>query len=132
MFTSVTKSRGLDGERIKHSLEPVQYKRGKGLAVYVLGDDNELFLAALSNFFQQWQNILDTRNLLICHQNKGLLIASFHPGHIGHHIGAHVTAVDFKAFHNFLLQAQRLALLHGHSTVITDGFYHVRNQLANF
>jgi hypothetical protein len=61
-LAAVTEAGGLDGDRLEGATDLVDDERGQGLAVDVLGDDEQR-LARLHDLLQQREQVLDRRDL---------------------------------------------------------------------
>ena len=71
-LAAVTVAGGLDGAHIERATQLVEDEGRQSLAVHVLGDDEQRG-ATLLDGLEHGQNVLDVRDLLIGHQDVGVL-----------------------------------------------------------
>src|SRR6185503_12582660 len=116
IFAAVAKAWGFYGNRVKHTLELVEYQCGEHFALNVFGNKYEVLFARLGEFFEKWQELLDTTYFLISNNNGWFFVHGFHAGGVGCHVGAYKTAVHRKAFYNFSLEVRCLTFFYRNHT----------------
>src|SRR3712207_1021659 len=71
-LATVTEAGGLDGDRLEGAADLVDDQGGQGLALDVLGDDDER-LAALHDLLQNREQVLDRRDLAVGDEDVGVV-----------------------------------------------------------
>src|SRR3990172_1304972 len=103
---------GLDRHDVEHAAQFVEHQGGQGLAVDVLGDDDQLALADLDQLLQDRDDVGGGRDLLVVDQQVGFLDARFHVLGIGDEVGRDVAAVELHPFDVLGLELEPLPLFH--------------------
>ena len=68
-LAAITKARGFDSQHVQHAAQFVQDERSQSFAIDIFSDDDEFALADLNEFFEDGNDILRSRNLLLIDQN---------------------------------------------------------------
>ena len=92
-LAAVTETRGLDRGHVQGAAQLVDHQGGQGLAVHVLGDDDER-LAHLGHGLEHRQQILHARDLLLVDEDERLVHAHFHPLRVSDKVGREIAAVE--------------------------------------
>ena len=116
---------------VEHAAQLVEHQRGQGLAVDVLGDDQQLALADLDQLLQDRDDVGGGRDLLVVDQDVRLLDLGFHVLGIGDEVGRDVAAVELHAFDVLGLELQALGFLDGDDAVLADLVHHLGDQVAD-
>ena len=111
-------SRRLHSENIEYSAQFIDYECRERFAIHVVRDDEEVLLARLCEFFQERQNVLDSGDLLVSHQDVRIPQDGLHPLRVRYHVGRYVSLVEFHSLDIFIVRLRRLRLLHGHHAVL--------------
>ncbi len=87
-LASIAKTRGFDGDHIQHAAQLIQDQGCQRFAIDVLGNDQQLTLANLDQFFEDRDDVLP-RQKFSCHGSgcKDSEIDGFHVFSIGHEVG---------------------------------------------
>src|SRR6185312_7506197 len=111
-LAAVTEARGLDGDRAEGAPDLVDDQGGQGLALDVLGDDDER-LAPLHDLLQQREQVLDRGDLRVDDQDVRVVEHGLHALVVGHEVGRDVALVEAHALGELELEAEGVALLDG-------------------
>ena len=104
---------------------------GEGLAVDVLGDDEER-AADLDGLLERRQHVRNGRDLLVGDQDLGVVQDRFHAIRVGHEVGRDVASVELHALGVFLLETERLAFLDRDDAVLADLVHDLGDDVADF
>ncbi|KAK1245315.1 hypothetical protein MKX08_004944 [Trichoderma sp. CBMAI-0020] len=126
----VTEAGGLDGGDLELATELVQDADSQGLAVNVLGNDDQR-TAELGRGLEGGDDVLNSRDLLLREEDQRVLKLDLGGLGIGDEVGGDVTAVESHTLGNLELVLQGLALLDGNDTLLADLLHGVGNQLAD-
>ena len=118
-LAAVAEPGGLDGDGGERAAELVDHERGQGLALDVLGDDQQR-LAGLHELLEHRQQVLHARDLLADEQDVGVLEDGLHPLRVGDEVRRDVALVELHPLDELELDAERLALLDGDDAVLAD------------
>ena len=110
---------GLDRGHLQGAANFVDHQRGEGLALHVLGDDQQ-GLAGLADLFEQGQQVLEVGNFLLVNQQVAVLQRGFHVLLIGDEIGRQVAAVELHALDHVESGVCALGFLDGDGAVLAD------------
>ena len=130
LLAAIAEARGLDAQDLDGAAELVHDERREGLAVDVLGDDQER-LADRDGLLERRQDVRHGRDLLVGDQDAGVLEHRLHPVRVGDEVGGDVAAIELHPLRVFLLEAQRLALFDGDDAVLADLVHHLGDDLAD-
>ena len=119
LLAAVAEARRLGGGAVERATELVDDERREGLALDVLGDDEERLLAA-RNRLEHREQILHVRDLLLADEDVRVLQHGFHALGIRHEVRAEVAAVELHALDHFEGRLGRLALFDGDDAFLAD------------
>ena len=118
-LAALAEAGGLDGDRLERAADLVDDERGEGLALDVLGDDDER-AAALHDLLEHRHEVADRRDLRADEQHVGVVEAGLHALRVGHEVRRDVALVEAHALDEVHLHAEGLALLDGDDAVLAD------------
>ena len=130
-FASVAEARRLDRQHIQHATQFVQDQRSQRFAIDILGDDHQVSLTDLDQFFQQRHDILRRADFLIVDEDVSIFNVRFHLFRIGDEIRADVPAVELHTLDVFRLKFEATSIFHRDDAVFPDLVHHIRKQLAD-
>ena len=93
LLAAVTEARRLDGGDLQRAAEAVDDQGGEGLAVHVLGDDEQL-LAALGHRLENRDEVVHGRDLLLVNEDQRVGELDLHLLLVGDEVGREVAAVE--------------------------------------
>ena len=129
-LAAVAEAGSLDADTGKGAAQLIDDDGGKGFALDVLGDDDQL-LAGLHDLLQQRQDLLDGGDLLIGDEDVGVIDDGLHLLGIGHHVGGDVTAVKLHSLHDLAVGLGGLALLQRDHAVGGNLLHRLGDQLTD-
>src|SRR5438552_5476786 len=129
-LAAITEARGLDGDGGESATQLIDDDGGLGLALNVLGNDQER-LAALHHFLQHRQQVGHRGDLLVGDQDEGILEDRLHAGRVGHHVGRDVALVELHAVDELQLVLDAARLLDGDDAVLPDLLHRVGDHVAD-
>src|SRR5258708_4890741 len=94
---------------LKVAAQLVDDERGESLAFHVLGDDQQR-LAGLHHRFEQREQLLQARQLLLVDEDVGIVELDPHLVGVGDEVGRDVAAVELHALDHLELGLERLCL----------------------
>ena len=130
LLAAVAEAGGLDAHHVQGAAQTVHDQGGQGLALHILGDDEQL-LAGLHHLLQQGQDVGDDGDLLIGDEDVGVVHDGLHLLGIGDHVGGDVAPVEHHALHHLGVGLGGLGLLDGDHAVGGDLLHGLGNQLAD-
>ena len=95
-LAAVTEARSLDGDDVERAADLVDDERRQGLALDVLGDDEQR-LARLHDLLQQRQEVRDRGDLALVDQDVGVLEDGLHALGVGDEVRRQVALVELHA-----------------------------------
>ena len=126
----VAKARRLDRRDLEAAAQFVDDQRRQCLALDVLGDDQQR-VAALHHRFEQGQDRLETRQLLLEQQDVRVFELADHLLGIGHEIGREIAAVELHALDDVEFGFEALRLLDRDDALVADLVHRVGDHLAD-
>ena len=108
-LAAIAEARGLDRGDVQHAPQLVDDQGGQGLALDVLGDDQQR-LARLGDLLEQGDQLAQAADLLLVKQDQCVLEEDLHRGRRGHEVGAQVALVELHALDEFEHGARRSCL----------------------
>ena len=126
----VTEARRLHRGDLEGLADRVDHEGRQGLALDVLGDDQQR-LAGLENLFQQRQHLLDAGDLLSRDEQVGVLEDGLLRLGVGHEVGRDEALVELQALGDLELGQHRRALLDGDDAVAADPVHRLGDQLTD-
>ncbi len=121
---------GLDGDRLERATDLVDDERREGLALHVLGDDEQR-LAGLDDLLQQREEVLDVRDLALDEQDVRVLEDGLLTLRVGHEVRRQVALVEAHALGELELEAQRAGLLDGDDAFLAHLVEGLGDELAD-
>ena len=118
-LAALAEAGGLDGRRGEGAPDLVDHQGGQGLALDVLGDDDEL-LARLHHLLQDRQHLLHRGDLALVEEDVGILEDGLLALGVGHEVGRDVALVELHALGELELEPEGVRLLDGDHTVLAD------------
>src|SRR6185437_8546684 len=104
-LATIAKSRSLDGRDLEAATQFVDNQCCKRLPLNVLSNDDER-LRGLHNSFEQWQELLESRQFFFVNQEVCVIHFGAHLVRIGDEVRRDVAAVELHAFDHFELGLQ--------------------------
>ncbi len=129
-LAAVTEARSLDGDRLEGAADLVDDQGRQGLALDVLGDDQQR-LARLHDLLQDREQVLDGGDLAVDDQDVGVVEDGLHPLGVGHEVGRDVALVEAHALGELKLEAEGVALLDGDDAFLADLVHRLGDDLAD-
>ena len=108
---------GLDRHAPERAADLVDDQGGQGLALEVLGDDDQ-GLPALHDLLEQGEEVTDGGDLRSDQQDVGVLEDGLHPLGVGHEVGGDVALVEAHSLDQVHVHAEGLGLLDGDDAVL--------------
>src|SRR5450432_2415889 len=119
LLAAVAETRRLDGADVQRATELVDDERRQGLAVDVLGDDDE-GLARLRDLLEDGEEVLHVRELLLVDEDVRVLEDGFHALRVRHEVRREVAAVELHALDDVERRLHGLGLLDGDDAFLAD------------
>ena len=129
-LAAIPEAGGLDGGRLEGAANLVHHEGGQRFAFDVFRDDQE-WLAALRDLFQQGKQVLQRRDLLLVDEDVGILQNGFHALGVRHEIRGQVALVELHAFDNLERRLDALGLFDGDGAVVADLLHGLGDDLAD-
>ena len=129
-LAAVAVARGLHRRHVQRPAQLVHDEGGQGLALQVLGDDQQR-LAELGHLLEQRQQVLHPRDLLLVDQHERVLEHALHPLGVGHEVRREVAAVELHALDDLERGLDRLRLLDRDDAVLADLLHRLRDDAAD-
>ena len=129
-LAALAEARGLDGHRVERAADLVDHEGGEGLALDVLGDDQQR-LAALHDLLEHREQVLDRGDLAVDEQDVGVLEDRFLALGVGDEVRREVALVELHALGELELHAEGVRLLDGDHAVLADLVDGVGEDLAD-
>ena len=118
-LAALAESGGLDGHRRERAADLVDHERGEGLALEVLGDDDER-LARLHDLLQHGEQVVDGGDLLVGDEDVRILEDGLLAIGVGDEVRGDVALVELHALGERHVDAEGLAVLDGDDTLVAD------------
>ena len=122
-LATIAEAGGLDGHRREGAADLVDHQGGEGLALDVLGDDDQRTVG-LHDLLEGRDQVTDRCDLGTREQHVRVLQDSLHAVGVGHEVGRDVALVETHALDQVHLHAEGLTLLDGDDAVpahLVDG-----------
>ena len=129
-LAAVAVAGGLDGADVEDAAQLVDHQRRQGLALDVLGDDQQRPLG-LGDLLQQRDQLGDVGDLLLVDQDERLLQLALHRVGVGHEVRREVAAVELHALDDVDGRLDALAFLDGDDAVPADLAHRLGDHLAD-
>src|SRR6266436_5958092 len=130
-LAAIAEARRLDGRDLEAAAQLVDDQGSERLALNVLGHDDQR-LAGLHHSFEQRQQLLEARQLLLIYQDVGVLHLDAHLVCVGDEVGRDVAAVELHALDHVELGLQRLRLLDRDDALVADLLHRLGEEAADF
>src|SRR5579859_6624867 len=131
VLAAIAEARRLDREHVEDAAQLVDHQGRQGLAVDVLGDDDQLFATRLNQLFEDRDDVGDGTDLLVGDEDVRLVDRRFHPRGVGDEVRRDVAAVELHALGVFDLELEALALFDGDDAVAADLVHGLGQQSAD-
>jgi hypothetical protein len=118
-LAAIAEARRLDGGDLEPAAQLVDHQRGQGLALDVLGDDQQR-PARLNHGFEQRQHGLQVGELLLVQQDERLLELADHLVGVGDEVGREIAAVELHALDEVEFGVQRFGFLDRDHALVAD------------
>src|SRR5215211_975480 len=129
-LAAVAEARGLHGDAREGAAQLVHDERREGLALDVLGDDQQR-AAGLDDLLEHGQQVADRADLLVGDEDVGILEHRLHALLVGDHVRRDVALVELHALGELEVHAERLAFLDVHDAVLADLLDRVGDHVAD-
>ena len=129
-LTALAEARGLDGHRVEGATDLVDDQRGQGLALDVLGDDQQR-ATRLHDLLEHREHVLHRADLALVEEDVRLFEDRLLALWVGHEVRRQVALVELHALDEVEIHAERVGLLHGHDAVLTHLVDGVGDDLAD-
>src|SRR5690606_24167620 len=129
-LAAVAEAGGLDGHRAEQAADLVDHQGGQGLALDVLGDDQER-LAGLHDLVEQRQQVLVGRDLRVDDQDVRVLEHGLHAVGVRDEVHRGHALVEAHTLGELQLQAEGVALLDGDDAFLADLVHRLGDQRAD-
>src|SRR6266568_87380 len=129
-LAAVAEAGGLDRHRPEQAAHLVHDQGRQGLALDVLGDDDQR-LARLHHLVEQGQQVLVRRDLGVNHEDVRVLEDGLEPLRVGDEVGRDVALVEAHALGELELEAEGVALLDGDDAFLADLVHGLGDHLAD-
>src|SRR4051794_10251057 len=129
-LAAVTEARGLDGNGLEGAAHLVDHQGRQGLALDVLGDDDQR-LAALHDLLQHGEQVLHGGDLAVRDQDVRVVEDGLHSLGVGHEVRRDVALVEAHALGELELEAEGVALLDGDDAFLADLVHGLGDDLAD-
>ena len=130
-LSAVAEARSLDGTDLQLCAQTVDYQCGQSLALHVLGNHQE-GATSLYGRFQDGQEVLHVRDLLVIDEDVGVLHHALHLLRVGNEVGRQVTAVELHTLDNADGSVTSFGLLDGDDAVLAHLAHGVGQQFTDF
>src|SRR5699024_10070770 len=129
-LAAVTEAGRLDGDGLEGAADLVDHERGQGLALDVLGEDEQA-LALADDLLQQRQQVLDRGDLAGDQQEVRVLEDRLLALRVGHEVLGDVALVEAHALGELEVQAEGLRLLDRDHALLADLVHRLGDELAD-
>ena len=129
-LAAIAEARRLDGRDLEAAAQLVDHQGRQGLALDVLGHDQQR-LAALDHGLEQRQQRLQDGELLLVDQDVGVLELGPHLLGVGDEVGRDVAAVELHALDHVELGREALGLLDRDHALVADLLHRLGQHLAD-
>src|SRR5689334_15551739 len=130
-FAAVAKARRLDRRYLEPAAQLVDDERRQRLALDVLSHDQQR-IAALNNGFEEREDRLESRQLLLEQQDVRVFELAQHLRRVGDEICREIAAVELHALDNVELGFEAGRLFDRNDTLVADLVHRLRDHLADF
>ena len=117
-------------QTLQHAAELVDHQRRQGLALDVLGDDQQR-LARWADLLQQRNQVADVADLLLVDQDQGVLQQAVHLRRAVDEVGREVALVELHPLDDLVGGLGGLAFLDGDHAVLADLLHRLGQQVAD-
>ena len=130
-LATVSEAWSLDCTNLELSAKAVHDECCKSLAINIFCND-EQGTTTLNCGFEDGQEVLQVRNLLVVDEDVGVLHHALHLFRIGHKVSAQIAAVKLHAFHNTDCCVTTLGFFDGDDAVLAYFLHGISKELADF
>ena len=129
-LATVAEARRLDGDGLEGAADLVHDQGREGLAVDVLGDDQQR-LAGLHDLLEHGQEVLDVGDLLVGHEDVGVLEDGLHALGVGDEVRRDVALVEAHALGQLEVEPEGVGLLDGDDAFLADLVHRLRDGVTD-
>src|SRR6201999_616252 len=129
-LAAVAEARNLPGDAGEGAAQLVHDERREGLALDVLGDDQQR-AAGLDDLLEHREQVPDGADLLVGDEDERILEDGLHALLVGDHVRGDVALVELHALGELEVHAEGLALLDVHDAVLADLLDRVGDDVAD-
>ena len=129
-LAALAEAGGLDGDRVERAADLVDDEGGQGLALDVLGDDQQR-LAGLHDLLEHREQVLDRADLAVDEQDVRVVEDRLLALGVGDEVRRQVALVELHALGELELHAEGVRLLDGDDAVLADLVDGVGEDLAD-
>src|SRR6185295_8465293 len=130
-LAAIAEARSLDGSNLQTTAQAVDDEGGERFAFDVFRDDDQR-LAGLHHGFEQRQQLVQVRELLLIDQDVGVVELDAHLVCVGDEVGRDVAAVELHALDDVELGFERLGFFNRNDALVADLLHGIRQELADF
>ena len=107
-FAAIAKAGGFDGKHVQETAQFIQHEGCECFTFDIFGDDYEIALTHLDEFFEHGNNVRVRRDFLVGDEDIRIGDVGFHFFGVGHEIGGEVAAIELHTFDiiHFKIQAR--------------------------
>ena len=129
-LAAIAEARRLDGRDLEATAQLVDHQGGERLALDVLGDDQQR-PARLHDQFEEGQQRLQARQLLLMDEDVRVLELGDHLLGVGDEVRREIAAVELHAFDDLELGLHALGFLDGDHAVLADLVHRLGDHVAD-
>ena len=130
-LATVTKTWCFNSHYIKGTTNLVKNQCWQSFTIHIICNDQERTVG-FQNTFQQWQNLLNVRNFLVCNQDIRVVQISHHFFTICHHVLRQVATVKLHSFYDIQLCFHTLGLFDSDNAIVANFFHSFRDVFTDF
>ena len=129
-LATVTEAWSLHSANFQTATQTVNYQSSQSLRINILSD-NQQRTTTLSSRLENWQELLQVRNLLIIKKDVWVIHYTLHLVCISHEVTAQITTVKLHTLNNTDVCITALALLDSDDTILRNLAHCVSQELTN-
>ena len=129
-LATVTEARSLHSTNLQTATQTVNNQSSQSLRINILSD-NQQRTTTLSSRLENWQELLQVRNLLIIKKDVWVIHYTLHLVCISHEVTAQITTVKLHTLNNTDVGITALALLDSDDTILRNLAHCVSQEFTN-